>query len=1310
MAVILNFNLPKIANSINQIICLYDPSPVFQFEQNADFTYSILSGDKYKRDSNVASAGFPASVDPGPLVNGKLPPPSLTTFPLPANSYTKNIPSQVYGTPVASDNYSVVMIVAALARIEPGFSRLRIDYTVFNESNNTFSPEIFYADCPFYEGWDVTARELNNVVGYIEGGTAFLQSEINILEQEVAYALSREFWRGTSVSGQLANSGQITVGLQVGTNALMAKNLPSSEYSLLAPQWEKQTKQPLPLPSMMLQLDEKAFPSGGAYGPIRDIDVNTIIGNINAPGKTANGRWILKNCDGPSSDGAGPQPGNTPHTSALLTENDDGTLTFFLYSDHYENTGLQCTGISQAIVTVSGAGGVTADANGSQNSQRTVGAAISMFGFNGYSSSGPQLTDQYGNNSNPQAYYHNSTQLYKNSTNSSGQIVTPYFPAIVTGVFDEITTTLSSGAGKKVYRAVLKPTLAAGGVLSFGVSNHITHNGSVGSYTDSGALYSQPSPDGRTLTLHGGATAIATITSVHNVNQEGDFGANLCVNGGGVTVYGTNFSNNFNLYIGGIGFPQPAPLFVSSTTMVFSVAPGTPLGNQTMVLISKTNLQQQSNSIQVNITSTPTINAVTPSTATVGQQVTITGSGFGPYFQNNLPSTYSGGTTPYGSSCYVNFGDTNGPIAQQTVTNNVVSWTDTQIVVQIPTFSSSPPAGYSAAPTSFPHNVKLYVRNQCGSAGAGFVLGSNVPKTFSIVPTPAHIASSTSKQFQAIIFDPSNNANTDVSGSTVWSILGGAFPGTDQGSGNSAYGSITQQGVYNAPTQIPLGQDGPNGVSVVRLVGRFTDASGAYSNYATVFVDLTASLSIAPNTGTITIPTQQQFTATFTLNGNNVDESFYATWSINNIVGGNNSVGTIANGLYVPPVQAPPTNPLNISASYVYNGTRYVAGAQIFVSSPPVTQTVLTVTSQINVYLGDGRFGYIPTGSTITCHLNDYVFVILAERLNAGYKFPDPTYQPVQQLQLIVKNVHDSDIEQTIYNTGSRQQQPDGTTLTGRTVVLGIVDPSDGFFHSMWDIGQAPVLASSQAHGMTINVENANALKAFPDDHHFKGSIMQYVDDLSSGAQSQLDALYNRANVVLAGSATYDASKRTLFITKPLRVLGVGNETYGILGIVPTQQIEVQENQYVYIDKDYRLCVGSFTDYFTSSKTEIIVVGTVLDKFYTTWPLIDGLETDTSGVKSDGETSYMRVGPLLVQWGTTDEYELAKKDSVVTDKILLPMAYSTSCVVMTEPAESNGAYPAVQTNEQSLTDFDIKIVNQQGVKIKTKVSWLAIGV
>ena len=220
MSTILNFNLSHTASLITEIICLFDPAPAFQYQRNADFSYSITTDDKLIRDTSVASAGFNASDISVPS----------TKLNLPSNAYSINLPSKVYNTPSSQDTYSVVLVNSTLAKVEPGFSRVRITYSYYDAGSGTVSSLAEYFDCPFYEGFNVTARELNNLKDYIEEANSFLQKEIDIITTEVQYALSREFWRGTSVSGKLSATPTST-GLQTGplTRGEFAHSMNSSK-------------------------------------------------------------------------------------------------------------------------------------------------------------------------------------------------------------------------------------------------------------------------------------------------------------------------------------------------------------------------------------------------------------------------------------------------------------------------------------------------------------------------------------------------------------------------------------------------------------------------------------------------------------------------------------------------------------------------------------------------------------------------------------------------------------------------------------------------------------------------------------------------------------------------------------------------------------------------------------------------------------------------------------------------------------------------------------------------------------------------
>jgi hypothetical protein len=137
--------------------------------------------------------------------------------------------------------------------------------------------------------------------------------------------------------------------------------------------------------------------------------------------------------------------------------------------------------------------------------------------------------------------------------------------------------------------------------------------------------------------------------------------------------------------------------------------------------------------------------------------------------------------------------------------------------------------------------------------------------------TSANVAVSGTTQFTATV---TNSSNTSV----TWSVDGVA-------NGNSTTGTISSSGLYTAPAQ-----PGSHSVTATSV------ADSSATAKATVAVGL---LSLTPSTATINASATQQFDATiqgFT--------NASVTWSVNQVSGGNSTVGTIsASGMYTAPAQ-----------------------------------------------------------------------------------------------------------------------------------------------------------------------------------------------------------------------------------------------------------------------------------------------------------------------------------------------------------------------------------------------------------------------
>lgn len=1227
MSVILNFNLPHVANMIQQIICLYDPEPPFQSEQNSDYTFSIANAQQLIRDTNVASAGFVSSLDFG---NNPPPVPSQANVPLPANSYTFNLPSLVYGTNPLFDNYSVLQINTALARIEPGFSRIRIDYQ-WIDSGNGINQDTEYYDCPFYEGWNVTARELNNVVNYVEGGIGFVQQELDTMNAQISYALSHELWRGTSVSGQVS-APPITDGLMTGPIARnqFAHSLPDD---VLCPDGSC-------FIYTQKDLDAKIFPDGF---PPSNGDFNA----ANWPGEVIQGgQYSATRFD----DEKG---------YVFWAENMSGTVTLWFYDQNWNDSGVYGCNFSVQFF-----GPIDVDCNG-------TGGALSFWGSNFGGSAGTAPISTSGNGcSDPNGIY------FLNANNAFTQCGFGVQGSSSTGglpILQTFTNGSVSIGGVQWYRVKMHPKGGKGSHVSIHNINHFTlfTSGQHGNFNDG---------PGGSLILNGPQDQQPTITNV-NPNP-------ACV-GQKVTLTGTNFSGNFGVYINNTNYPVSNLQYQGATQATFNVPSGVPTGSDNVLMESFDH--SVSTTAPITIVAQPTL-ATYNTLVYVDTNFTISGTGF-------AASGLAVFLIDQSNNVY------NCPVV--THTNNTIIAT---VAHNIPV--SDPPT-----------ICTLKVVTNCGS-----VLGTqnvsvfpSLVATLVINPSIGAVPADETQQFVAQI-QYSDDTQKDVSDLSSWLIFMGP-PGsqTESSTGNSTYGTISAQSnegfhfeLYTAPNAAPPGQDQEDGIYVVALQATFNDprTSQTYIAQAIVYVAVDAVFYITPPTAITIAPTPIQFAAELLEGEDTTDVSESALWFANGVENGNALYGTVVDGLYTPPALAPPTNPVVITASYIFASNTYTASASATVDEIPTNTTVITVNSQLNIYLGDGRFGYVPTNTQTQAWLNQYYFVQFAEQLTYGSRIPDPNYQPVQQLTPLVKDALDPDIANVMFNLGDAVSNPDGTTNTLRTVVLGFIDPSDGLLHSIWDINNPlPAPGGDDSHSLPLSLMAANQIKAFDGPSNFKGSIVEYINDLTNGAQNQLDNLNNRANVLLTGNCSYDNYSNTFIIQDELRILGVsGIKAYGILGIIPNQSIIVKPNQYLYIDSKYTLNVGNFSDVFdASADTKTIIVGAVLDKFYTTWPLLQGLDADTSGVQTLGENSWMRVGPLLVQWGQTSELTLKQKEAQVTDDINFPIEFVESCTVLPTSIDTNGAYPIVQVENYTKLGFKARIVNSQNVPIKIKVSWMAIG-
>ena len=243
-------------------------------------------------------------------------------------------------------------------------------------------------------------------------------------------------------------------------------------------------------------------------------------------------------------------------------------------------------------------------------------------------------------------------------------------------------------------------------------------------------------------------------------------------------------------------------------------------------------------------------------------------------------------------------------------------------------------------------NVKITVVNPGlgGTTSSAVNLGitAPLPITVTLNPTSASVVVGATRQFTAAVANTSNTAVT-------WSV--NTIPG-----GDATVGTISSAGLYNAPAVVPSSAITVRATSVAAPT-----ISGAAS--VTVQPPPPPVVTISPTTVSVNAGQTQQFSASVTGAANTA-----VSWSVNNVVGGNVTVGTIsASGLYAAPLNVPTPAGVSIRATSVANSSSG-ASATLTVTQPPGGGV-----SQGTPNLSAGRFleqaAYGPTPAEIA-HVN----------------------------------------------------------------------------------------------------------------------------------------------------------------------------------------------------------------------------------------------------------------------------------------------------------------------------------------------------
>lgn len=208
-------------------------------------------------------------------------------------------------------------------------------------------------------------------------------------------------------------------------------------------------------------------------------------------------------------------------------------------------------------------------------------------------------------------------------------------------------------------------------------------------------------------------------------------------------------------------------------------------------------------------------------------------------------------------------------------------------------------------------------------AGCNFANSGSTKSSVLVQVSPATVTVSmgTTQQFTASV-----TGATDTS--VTWAVSGAA-------GGNSTVGTISNGGLYTPPAVLPS----PAAVTVTAT--SVADAKATGSANVTVQKPATPiTVQVSPLSVTVPIGTVQQFTAT--VQGTKMTQ---VSWSVNDVVGGNSTVGTInTSGLYTPPAAVP--NPANVTIAATSAADASAKGTSALTVGPKVV-VIVTVSPQV---------------------------------------------------------------------------------------------------------------------------------------------------------------------------------------------------------------------------------------------------------------------------------------------------------------------------------------------------------------------------
>ena len=533
---------------------------------------------------------------------------------MPYNAFTENLPSSgnisPYRHPTRTLTESFVFADYVSASIPYIISQRVVETTD-------------YFDVPFYQGWHVTAQEMNNLAQYTKGAATYIVDQSAINYNRMFSALNHAFQRGITVGGQLTFTQAVT--------GLFTGGIQRDDFA-----HSMQAKTPLPL--------EYPYPSTIDPNVLYDAATST---GIIATLTNTNGQQSAEYINGlpPNSlfarqvvyDNLG-NPNliygflkdtetNTWNGTYLIIETIDSlNNTCLVFVLHYSNLGTSPNILYNGNLIFNTNGtqfGVSDNPLATYQSVNFTRYQLGYYSYNQPASIGATPANQFYGYSSITPYASAGNTL--NSASTYLMYINPFFQ-------DEDFF----GTATCLY-GLFYPNTDTTSLSSAVYANHLS------SVTNT-YVNDIVSAYGGTLNFLGGNYSPSNIPSI-SINH-GPVGTL-------VTLSNVNPGAAFGVYFGDLSHPASELTFVSEGTITFTVPPYVPIGPTELLITNDSFISNFAFTVQYQ----PTITALSVTAAAPGATVNIYGYGFGP---------------------------TTGIVYVDTFVASVQMWSDTQLNITVP--------------------------------------------------------------------------------------------------------------------------------------------------------------------------------------------------------------------------------------------------------------------------------------------------------------------------------------------------------------------------------------------------------------------------------------------------------------------------------------------------------------------------------------------------------------------------------------------------------------------------------------------------